>query len=278
LKLPALLPCCIAEFLGVFILVFLGCGVVHAATLTDAQTGLWQVAVVWGIAVTLAVFVVGSISGGHINPAMTIAFAVRGMFPWSRVGPYVLAQVLGGMLAAGVLFVLYQPWIEDKETSSQIARGQPGSENVAKIYGEYFPAPGGKIPNSPHWLWHLRAFVAEWVGTMILALVVFSLIDAKNTGAPAANLAPVFFGLTVAALISVLAPITQACFNPARDLGPRLVAWLLGWGTVAIPGPNNGWLSVYVVAPILGAITGAYIHRFLLRYPLPASQPSESSG
>src|SRR5207302_7606480 len=97
------------------------------------------------------------------------------------------------------------------------------------------------------------AFLAEFLGTILLALVVFALTDERNTGAPPAYLAPVFIGLTVAILISVIAPLTQACFNPARDFGPRLFASLAGWGNVAIPGPNGiHVLTVYLFAPVAG--------------------------
>src|ERR1700730_7672767 len=89
---------CLAEGVGTFILVFLGCGVVHVAVLTEAHSGLWQVASVWGIAVTLAIFVVGGISGAHINPAITVSLAACGRFSWGQVLPYVLAQVAGAVV------------------------------------------------------------------------------------------------------------------------------------------------------------------------------------
>src|SRR5438128_3374543 len=101
---PSLRARCLAEVLGTFLLVFFGCGAVHAAVLTGAQSGLWQVAIVWGVAVMIAAYVVGGISGAHINPAITVALAVWGRFPWGRVGPYVLCQVLGAFVAAAALF------------------------------------------------------------------------------------------------------------------------------------------------------------------------------
>ncbi len=119
------------------------------------------------------------------------------------------------------------------------------------------------------------AALAELLGTMILAIVVFAVTDPRNVGRPLANLAPVFIGLTVTALICVLAPLTQACFNPARDFGPRLFAYLAGWGPVALPGPRGqGWLVVYILAPILGAIAGGGFYQRLLRPRLPAHATS----
>src|SRR5439155_3291930 len=112
---------------------------------------------------------------------------------------------------------------------------------------EYFPSPAalaGERPYNAEEHEQYRglvsqpvAFAMEVLGTLILALAVFALTDERNQAAPQSRLAPVFIGLTVAILISVIAPLTQACFNPARDFGPRLFAYLAGWGSVAIPGP-----------------------------------------
>ena len=90
----------LAEFLGTFILVFFGCGAVHSAVLTGAQSGLWQVAIVWGVAIMLAAYTVGPISGAHINPAMTLALAAWGRFEWNRVAFYVASQLCGAFAAA----------------------------------------------------------------------------------------------------------------------------------------------------------------------------------
>jgi glycerol uptake facilitator protein len=116
-----------------------------------------------------------------------------------------------------------------------------------------------------------RAFLAEAIGTLILALVIFAVTDERNRSGPTTQLAPVFIGLTVSVLISVIAPLTQACFNPARDFGPRLFAFLAGWGSTALPGPRGlGFLTVYIIAPVLGAILGAHLYDMVLRPFLPS--------
>ena len=273
----------VAEFLGTFLLVFFGCGAVHAAVLTGAQSGLWQVAIVWGIAIMLAIYAVGAVSGAHINPAMTIASAVWRKFPTARVVPYIGAQLAGAFIAAAALFILFEPHIAAKEASKGVVRGQPGSEMTAMCYGEYYPAPGslgdGDEPYSPETHAKLqsrmsqgRAFLAEVLGTMILAFVVFAVTDGRNPGSPASGTAPVFIGLTVAVLISVIAPLTQACFNPARDFGPRAFASLAGWGSIALPGFSDlGWLTVYILAPIIGAVLGGGLYDFAIRPAHPAA-------
>lgn len=267
----------VAEFLGTFLLIFFGCGAVHADVLTGAQSGLWQVAIVWGVAIMLAIYAIGAVSGAHINPAITIASAIWRGFPVARVAPYIAGQLAGAFVAAAALFILFEPHIAAKEASKGVVRGQPGSEMTAMCYGEYYPAPGslgdGDSPYSPEDHAQLRsrmsegrAFFAEVLGTMILAFVVFALTDTRNGGAPAPGMAAVFIGLTVSALISVIAPLTQACFNPARDFGPRLFASLAGWGSIALPGFSDlGWLTVYIVAPIIGAVLGGGLYDFSVR-------------
>lgn len=268
---PTLTQQCVAEFIGTFLLVFFGCGVVHTAVLTGAQAGLWQVAIVWGVAIMLAIYTVGAISGAHINPAMTIAFAVWRDFPTGRVLPYIGAQLLGAMFAAFCLFNLFQSQLKEKEEALGVRRGQQGSIVTASCYGEYYPAPGNWKPSEKEWKQFQNsvtlptAWLAEFLGTAILALIVFAVTDPKNQGQPTAGLAPVFIGLTVAVLISVIAPLTQACFNPARDFGPRLFTSWAGWKDVPFGStPGSGWLTVYILAPIIGAWAGGGLYtRFL---------------
>lgn len=280
---PPLLSRCVGEVIGTFILVFFGCGAVHTAILLDAQKGLWQVAIVWGVAIMLAVYVVGAISGAHINPAITVSLAVWGHFPRGDVLPYIGSQVGGAFLAAAVLFACFHPFLKEKEDTKGVKRGQAGSEITAMCYGEYYPNPGRVAASEKAYdrndhdklnelVSQPVAFGIEVLGTLILALVVFAVTDERNTAAPMSRLAPVFIGLTVAILISVIAPLTQACFNPARDFGPRLFAFLAGWGEIAIPGPNGiGFFTVYIVAPILGATLGGGLY---LRVLQPALAPT----
>jgi len=267
----------LAEALGTYLLVFFGCGVVHVAVLTGAQSGLWQVAVVWGLAIMLAIYVTAAASGAHLNPAMTMAFALRGRFPWLLVPSYLLAQLGGAFAAAATLFLLFGSFLTAKEQEKGVVRGQPGSEITAMCYGEYFPSPGplagaaGPYSAASHqrlsrMVSEPTAFLAETLGTLILALVVFAVTDEQNVGGPGNRLSPVFIGLTVSALISVIAPLTQACFNPARDFGPRLFAYWAGWGAVAMPA---GFAMVYVAAPLLGAAAGGVIYDRFVRPALP---------
>ena len=267
---------CAAEMLGTFILVLFGVGAVHAAVLTGAQSGLWQVAVVWGIAVALAIYAVGAISGAHINPAMTIAFAAFRRFPFRKVGPYILSQLAGAFLAASLLFALYGGVISRFEQAHNLVRGQAGSERSAMVYGEYFPNPTAQDP-SPQTVSLLQAMLAEGVGTAMLAFFVFAVTDRHNPGRPNGTFFAPFIGLAVAIIISIIAPLTQAGLNPARDFGPRLLSYLAGWGSIAIPEPRGGFFAVYILAPVLGALAGAATYEFVLHIAMRTDATQEKS-
>lgn len=275
--LPPMRHCFVAEIIGTFILIFFGCGAVHAAVLYGAQSGVWQIAIVWGLAIMLAIHAVGAISGAHINPAITLAMFCWNGFRRERVLPYILAQFLGAFLAAACLFVMFSSSLRAVEQKKGVVRGQPGSEITATCYGEYYPAPGGLAAGDEPYsaeahaelklrVPHGIAFFSEVIGTALLALMVFALGDKHNRMAPMHNMTGACVGLTVAILISVIAPLTQACFNPARDFGPRLFAALAGWGHVALPlGSDWSWLTVYIFAPILGAIIGGGLYTQLIK-------------
>ncbi|MDR1083674.1 MAG: MIP family channel protein [Deltaproteobacteria bacterium] len=264
------------ELGGTFLLVFIGVGSVQAAVLTGAQVGIWQVAVVWGVAVALAIYTFGAASGAHINPAMTVAFAVFRGFPLKKVPIYLLAQFLGALAAGALLYFQFKGMLEHFEAANNLVRGQSGSEAAAMIFGEYFPHPG--MTKALGWSQSIvtlpMAMFAEFVGTAILGAMVFSLTDPKNTGSPGPALIPAFIGLTVAIVISVLAPMTQVGLNPARDFGPRLIAYFVGFGDIAIPGPSGGFFTVYMLAPCLGAVVGAGLYQVMTRY----GQESKTQG
>jgi glycerol uptake facilitator protein len=273
---PSLLACFTAELVGTFLLVFFGLGAVHVAVLTGDLAGLWQVGIVWGGAIMLAIYAIGGISGAHINPAITIGLATWGLFPGVRVLPYIAAQLIGAFAAAAVLFVFFQGFLDAKEEAKGVRRGQPGSIVTAMCYGEYFPSPGPMAGGTATYdeaehrrldarLQEWAACLAEILGTAILGMMVVALTEPRNPSSPH-WLAPVFIGLTVTILICVIAPLTQACFNPARDFAPRLFAYLAGWGEVALPGPRpTGFFTVYIVSPIVGAIIGMGLYRTLFR-------------
>lgn len=271
---------CVSEFIGTLILVFFGVGSVHTAVLAGAQQGLWQVAVVWGVAIALAIYATGAVSGAHINPAITLAFAAFRGFPKWKVAPYILSQVLGAFVGAALLYSLFCGMIVDRETATGLTRGGPGSEAIAMVYGEYFPNPAmiGTTARAFAQVSLPQAMAAEGLGTAFLAFFIFALVDERNRNRPRANLSPLFIGLTVSILISLLAPLTQAGLNPARDFGPRLFSWFAGWGRIAIPGPRGGFFTVYILSPILGALVGGGLYELITRPHLEAQNEPRTQG
>lgn len=253
----------VAEATGTFLLVLVGVGAVHVAVLTGGLSGLGQVAAVWGTGVGLAVLVTAARSGAHLNPAVTVAMAVYRGFPAGRAVSYVASQILGAMLAALLLHGAFHSAVDAYERREGITRGAPGSERSAMIYGEYFPNPSGTLDAAT--VGSGTAFAAEAVATAVLVLVIFALTDPARRDRLGLGGVAAGIGATVAVMICVVAPLTQAGLNPARDLGPRIVSWALGWGEVAIPGPRGGWLGVYVAGPVVGALAGAGVYELWLR-------------
>ena len=257
----------IAEFLGTFLLVLFGCGAVAVAVLAGGEVGLLQVAAVWGLALVLAIHVAGRASGAHLNPAVTLALAVWSGFPARRVVPYVAAQLLGAFVAAAVVYAVFGEGLRAHEAEQRIVRGQPGSEASAMVFGEYFPSPGGRAltEEARRTMPATSAFLAEVLGTAALMLVVCWAGSERNP-LRASGLVPVVVGLSLSGLIVLLGPWTMACFNPARDLGPRVFSALAGWGTWPFRANGAGWFTVYLVAPVVGAVVGGGIFALVKRW------------
>lgn len=271
-KLPPLAGALVGEAIGTYLLVLIGTGCVAAAVLTGAQVGLWQVAVVWGFGVTLAIYASAALSGAHLNPAVSLALALLRpkSFPAARLLPYIAAQLGGAVLAGTTVLLAFGPLLARFEQSKGIVRGLAGSELSAMVFGEYFPNPAifGTDAAARALLSPLGAMGIEALGTAVLVFMIFALTDPRNRVTPPAGLAPFFIGFTVAVLISLFTPLTQAGWNPARDFGPRLVALAAGWGSIAVPGPEGGFW-VYIVGPLLGGPLGGFLFDRLIAPHLP---------
>ena len=264
---PSIWHKCLAEFVGTFLLVFFGTGAVFVAVLTGELQGLFQVAIVWGIAIAIAIYATSAISGAHINPAVTLAMAVFRGFPLRNIIPYLCSQLAGGFTASATLYALFRQIIASFEHTKGIVRGLPGSQLSAMLFGEYFPNPAVFGTDAAAFAKFLpaQAFFAEALGTALLVFFVLALTDRQNRDRPGGTLFALFIGLGVSILIAVLAPLTQACLNPARDFGPRLFAFLAGWNEIAIPGPRSGFFTVYILAPLSGGILGGALYDVALK-------------
>lgn len=254
----------IGEALGTFLLVLFGCGSVAVSVLFGAHQGLMQIALAWGIGVTLAIYLTRHLSCAHLNPAVSLAMVLGGRMSVRKLPVYLLAQLAGAVVAGLILYALFASSIAAFENTHGIIRGTAESVKTAMMFGEYYPNPGSTASVSLP-----LAMATEALGTFLLVLMIFAFTEGCNVGRPDVAFAPVFIGLTVASIIGLLAPLTQAGINPARDLGPRMVAWIMGWGNAAFPDRVGGFLHVYVFSPLLG---GAAASLFFIRLLEPAME------
>jgi glycerol uptake facilitator protein len=261
----------LSEFLGTFVLIAFGTGVVAmyvmALPLSGRGEGItsdsdWLlICFGWGMAVVFGIYVAGGISGAHINPAVSVAFASFGRFPWKKVPGYVIAQVAGAMAGAALVYMTYRDAIQAYEAENGVVR-DGGDATV----GVFVTGPAGYFGD--YW----GPFITEVVGTAFLLLIVFAVVDLMNIP-PKANLGPLIIGLGVFAIGMSWGANSGYAINPARDLGPRILAWMMGWGDAAFPGAQ-GNLDAYwwvpVVAPIIGAVIGAALYVFTIESVLKA--------
>jgi glycerol uptake facilitator protein len=247
------------EALGTFLLVLFGCGSVAVSVLFNAHQGLMQIALAWGIGVTLSIYLTRHLSCAHLNPAVTLAMVMSKRMQAKKIPVYLTAQFLGAFIAGLAIYLLFNPSIAAFENAHSIVRGSAESVQTAKMFGEYYAAPGStSVVSLP------LAIATEAFGTFLLVLIIFALTEGCNVGRPSDALAPLFIGLTVSSIICLVAPLTQAGLNPARDFGPRMVAWIFGWGDAAFPDKSAGFFLVYILGPLVGAgaAAGFFLYAF----------------
>lgn len=271
-----------AEFLGTLVLVAFGCGSVAMAAIALPQSGRgtvglssagdWMIiSLGWGLAVTFGVYVAGGITGAHLNPAVTLAQAVLRGFSWRKVAPYMAAQLAGAFVGGALIFLVYHDAISSFEAAGKIERGTPDS---AASFGVFATSPAPYFSNA------IGPLVDQIVGTAFLVAFIFALTDEYNTPVRA-NLAPVVVGLIVVAIALSFGANAGYAINPVRDLGPRLVAWVTGWGEIAVPG-NYGnvdfYLWVPIVGPLIGGLLGGLIYDRIIRDVLLARGATGGDG
>jgi glycerol uptake facilitator protein len=249
-----------AEFLGTFTLIVFGCGVVAHAVLRNAvgdpapPPGFFgnftTINFAWGFGVVMGIYVAGGISGAHINPAVTVALALRRGFPWAKVGPYIVAQFLGAFVAALLIRWNFYEWFNQVD---------PGKTFATQGVYSTSPGPGLSV---------LGGLRSEIFGTMMLVMLVLAITDARNN-APLANLAPFIIGLLVVAIGMSLGATSGYAINPARDFGPRVASWITGWST-AMKAPSGAvYFWVPIIGPLIGGAIGGYVYDLLIGRFLP---------
>ncbi|BAP78836.1 glycerol uptake facilitator protein [Pseudomonas sp. MT-1] len=256
---PTLRGQCIAEFLGTALLIFFGTGCVAALKLGGADLGLWEISVIWGIGVSMGVYLAAGVSGAHLNPAVSIALWLFGTFERNKVPAYILAQTAGAFCAAALVYGLYSSLFFDFEQAQQMTRGSVASLELASVFSTY-PHPSLSIG---------QAFLVEVVITAILLGMIMALTDDGN-GLPRGPLAPLLIGLLIAVIGGAMGPLTGFAMNPARDFGPKLMTFFAGWGQVAFTGGRDiPYFLVPLIAPVIGACLGAAGYKALICKHLP---------
>src|ERR1700730_13033514 len=245
----------IGEFFGTMVLILFGDGCVASFALftklgtNGAATPFanqWIVIILgWGLAVMLGIYVCGAISGAHLNPAVTLALAVRGKLAWNKVLAYWLAQMLGAFVAEAILYFVYQGAIVHAA----------GGKNIADAVGGIF------YTHPQSFVGGFGAFGDEFIGTALLVGLIFAIVDGRNQPVQA-NLNPLIIGFLIVAIGASFGLNTGYAINPARDFGPRLwIAIVSGGQSFAV---NNYYFWIPIVAPLLGGVVGAFIYDYTI--------------
>ena len=244
-----------AEFIGTMVLLAFGAGVVamvmlfgHGITGEVVNGGYTNITIGWGLGVTMGVYIAGRVSGAHLNPAVTLAFALFRGFPWKKVIPYVVVQTAGAFVGAAIVFWNYHP---------AFMKMDPTLEHTGGIFTTY-PA----FANLPS-----AGFLDQTIGTALLLLLIFAVVDERNQP-PAGNLGPVIIGLIVVAIGISFGGMHGYAINPARDFGPRLFIVLAGFRNNGLTDGTNDWW-IPIAGPLLGGVIGAGIYDFGIRRFLP---------
>lgn len=231
-----------AEFLGTFVLIMFGVGVVAQTVLSkDANGSYLAINLGWGLAVMLGVYTAAGVSGAHLNPAVTVALAARRGFPWPKVPAFVVAQIAGAFVASAVVFLTYREAFAMFDGGIRQVEGAQATAGIFATYPQPFLSTFGGL-------------IDQIVGTALLMLGVLAITDQRNSGPPGWLAAPLLGGLVVAIGVAFGFNAGYA-INPARDFGPRLFTAMAGWGG-GVFAAGNGWWWVPIVGPLVGGVLG----------------------
>ncbi len=258
-----------AEFFGTMVLILFGCGSVAMVVLFASNPavpgevvkgGYTNIVIGWGLAVTMGIYISGTISGAHLNPAVTLALAATGRFPWHKCLHYIVAQFAGAFAGAALVFgVYYAKWLNV----------DPLLDHTTGIFSTFPPADvHGFFPG----------FFDQVVGTALLLGMILAIGD-KFNAPPGANLAPLMVGLIVVAIGISFGGMYGYAINPARDLGPRLFAVVMGFKNNGLTDGTGAWLPP-VVGPLVGGVLGTLAYDLLIGRPLMRANvlPAPTSG
>lgn len=247
----------LAEYLGTFILLSFGAGVVAQVVLSGEKNGTYlSINLAWGLAVTMGIYVAGGVTGAHLNPAVTLALAVRRGFSWGKVGPYWIAQTAGAFTAAASVWFVYREAFDAFDGGARMIAGDKATAGIFATYPQPYLSTFGGL-------------VDQIFGTALLLLVISAIGDARNNAT--GNLGPIVVGFLVMVIGMCFGFNAGYAINPARDLGPRLFTLVGGWGS-GVFSAGNYWFWVPIVGPLIGGPLGVWIYDLFVGSRFPSTE------
>uniref|UniRef100_A0A3B5B7B2 Aquaporin-10-like n=1 Tax=Stegastes partitus TaxID=144197 RepID=A0A3B5B7B2_9TELE len=255
---------CMAECLGVYVLILFGCGSAAQVTTSHEKNGHYlSINLGFAFGVTFGIFVSRGVSGAHLNPAVSLSLCVLGRHPWTKLPFYVFFQVVGAFLAAATVGLQYYDAIQAYGGGELTVTGPTATAGIFSTYpADYLSTWGGVVD--------------QVIGTAALLLCVLALGDQRNTSLPD-GLQPVLVGALVMVIGVAMGSNCGYALNPARDFGPRLFTYIAGWGADVFSA-GGGWWWVPIVAPCVGALLGTLIYELMVEVHHPPIVESQTSS
>ncbi|AWH90482.1 glycerol transporter [Buchnera aphidicola (Melanaphis sacchari)] len=249
---------CVYEFLGTGLIIFFGIGSIALSKLTNIHFSQYEISIIWGLSVSIAIYFSFSTSGAHFNPAITIFLWLSSQFSKKKVVPYIMSQISGSFFFTMLIYYIYNNILISFEKNNNIIRGSQKSLDIASIFCIY--------PKNYNNFMH--DFITEIIITVIFIIILMKLNN-KNLFFTSYNiLYPILIGILVTIINASFGALNNIVLNPAQDLGPRIFLSLVGWGKSAFLGQENSYFPYFLVptiAPIIGINLGGWIYNLFIK-------------
>ncbi|QCI20442.1 aquaporin family protein [Buchnera aphidicola (Brachycaudus cardui)] len=248
---------CIVEFFGTGLIIFFGTGCLLASKLTNIYLNSFEISFIWGLAVSISIYFSSSISGAHLNPAITIFFWLSCKIHKKKVLPYIISQIFGAFFFTMLIYFLYYRELVSFINHNNIIIGSQESLNLASIFCIY--------PNFNNSF--IRNAIIEVFTAAFFMIILLQLNNKKNNKLLYnSSIRPILIGILVFMINLSISPINNISLNPARDLGPKIFLSLIGWGVFSFTGGSNNFLYFLIpaIGPIIGINLGGWTYKILM--------------
>lgn len=248
---------CIVEFLGTGLIVFFGTSCLAASKFTNIHFNHFEISFIWGLGAALSIYFSYSVSGAHLNPAITIFLWLSYGFSKKKVVPYIFSQILGTFVFSIIVYYLYYDIFILFEKKYNIVRGTQESLSLASIFCIY--------PNINNYNF-IHDFTVETFFSALFIIIILQFNNRKNNLLYSQPISPFLTGMVITIINLSASPLNNISLNPARDLGPRIFLSLHGWHALSFSGEGNytPYFLIPVIAPIFGINLGGWIHKKIL--------------